>query len=106
LGRQICWEAARAFPAQFTPVNFAREKHDLGFALMNQLGAAAKCFPRQEADVGADYFALRKSYRGRCWTFSEGRNALNPASHCDLAWAGALASRAAQQPPGPVAAVG
>ena len=42
----------------------------------------------------ADYFALRKTHTGARWTFSEGRNALNEASHCDIAWAGALATHA------------
>ena len=32
--------------------------------------------------------------RTTCLILSEGRNTLNPASHCDIAWAGALASRA------------
>jgi len=26
--------------------------------------------------------------------FTEGRNTFNPASHCDIAWAGALATEA------------
>ena len=37
LGRQICWEAASQHAGKFFKVNFGREKHDLGFALMNQL---------------------------------------------------------------------
>ena len=61
---------------------------------MNQLSVAAKRFPRSHADVAADYFALRKTHTGTRWTFSEGRNALNAASHCDIAWAGALATHA------------
>ena len=44
--------------------------------------------------IAADYFALRKSYQGTRWIFSESRNSSNPASHCDIAWAGALASHA------------
>jgi phage FluMu gp28-like protein len=94
LGRQICWEAARHFPGQFTPVNFASQKHDLGFALMNQLSVAEKIFPKSEQDVAQDYLALRKIFAGRTWKFTEGRNLLNPASHGDIAWAGALATKA------------
>jgi phage FluMu gp28-like protein len=94
LGRQICWTAAQHFPGIFTPVNFASEKHDLGFALMNQLSVAEKQMPKGEADIAADFFALRKFYSGKRWVFSEGRNLLNPNSHCDIAWAGALASKA------------
>jgi phage FluMu gp28-like protein len=94
LGRQICWEASEHFPSVFTAVNFASEKHDLGFTLMNQLATAQKRFPHGEQDIAADYFALRKAYSGTKWIFSEGPNPLNPASHCDIAWAGALATHA------------
>jgi phage FluMu gp28-like protein len=97
LGRQICWEAARQFGSRFKPVNFRSQKHDLGFALMNQLSVAQKRFPRAEQDIAADYFALRKVFAAGKWTFSEVKNSLNPASHCDLAWAGALASYAHAQ---------
>jgi len=94
LGRQICWEAAKQYSGRFLSVNFASKKHDLGFALMNQLSVAQKRFPRSEEDIGADYFALRKSHNGSKWIFSEGRNTYNAASHCDIAWAGALATHA------------
>ena len=94
LGRQICWETARQFAGIFTPVNFASEKHDLGFALMNQLSAAEKIFPASEPDVAQDFFSLRKIFAGKTWKFTEGRNLRNLASHCDIAWAGALASKA------------
>ncbi len=94
LGRQICGEAAQQFSWNFTSVNFSSKKHDLGFTLMNQLSVAQKRIPRSQQDIAQDYFALRKSFNGNKWAFSEGRNALNPASHCDIAWAGALASHA------------
>jgi phage FluMu gp28-like protein len=94
LGRQICSEAAGRFGSRFTPVNFSSKKHDLGFALMNQLSIAEKRFPRSHQDIAADYFALKKSFTGTRWTFSESRNSSNAASHCDIAWAGALASEA------------
>jgi len=94
LGKQICWEAKATFGSRFIPVNFSSKKHDLGFALMNQLSTAQKRFPKSEADIAADYFALRKNYAGTRWVFSESPNHLNPASHCDIAWAGALATEA------------
>jgi phage FluMu gp28-like protein len=94
LGRQICWEAAKQYSSRFMKVNFASKKHDLGFALMNQLSVAEKRFPKSEADIAADYFALRKTFTGTKWAFSEGRNTSNLASHCDIAWAGALATHA------------
>ena len=92
LGRQICWEAAERFRGRFSKVNFSARKHDLGFGLMNQLAVAEKRFPKEEMDIAADYFALRKTHTGTRWAFGEGRNALNGASHCDIAWAGALAT--------------
>ncbi len=91
LGRQICWEAKQQFH-NFIGVNFSAKKNDLGFALMNQLATAQKRFPSFDQDIAADFFALRKAFNGNRWTFSEARNSLNPDSHCDIAWAGALAS--------------
>lgn len=95
LGRQICWEAAKAFPARFLPVNFRTAKSDMGFVLMDQLSAGTKILPRNPPDIAADFFALRKTYAGGRWIFTEGANPLNPASHCDIAWAGALSTHAA-----------
>jgi phage FluMu gp28-like protein len=94
LGRQICWQAVSKFGSRFLKVNFAGKKSDLGFALMNQLSVAEKRFPRSQQDIAADFFAVRKFYSGTRWTFTEGRNTYNPASHCDIAWAGALATHA------------
>jgi phage FluMu gp28-like protein len=94
LGRQICWEASQQFYGRFIKVNFASKKHDLGFALMNQLSVAEKRFPRAHQDIAADFFALRKVHTGARWIFTEGRNTCNPVSHCDIAWAGALATHA------------
>ena len=94
LGRQICWEASENYRSIFTSVNFASLKHELGFALMNQLATAQKRFPKSHQDIAADYFALRKVFHGSRWIFMEGNNSSNPASHCDIAWAGALATHA------------
>jgi phage FluMu gp28-like protein len=94
LGRQICWEAAARHGGRFEKVNFSSKKHDLGFALMNQLSVVQKRFPRAEEDLAADYFSLLKTHTGTRWAFSETRNSLNAASHCDLAWAGALSTHA------------
>jgi phage FluMu gp28-like protein len=97
LGRQICWEAAARFGSRFKKVNFATHKHDLGFALMNQLSVAQKRFPRSQQDIASDFFALRKVHNGTRWNFTEGKNYLNTASHCDIAWAGALSTYAHTQ---------
>jgi phage FluMu gp28-like protein len=97
LGRQICWETSKRFAGLFLPVNFASDKHDMGFALMNRLTVAEKQFPKDEPDVATDFFAMRKIFHGKRWVFTEGRNTLNPASHCDIAWGGALADKADAQ---------
>jgi phage FluMu gp28-like protein len=94
LGRQICWTFAKHYPGIFTAVNFASKKHDMGFSLMNQLSVAEKQFPKDQPDIASDYFAMRKIFSGKKWVFTEGRNMLNPASHCDIAWAGALSTEA------------
>jgi hypothetical protein len=66
---------------------------------MNELATATKRFPRAHQDIAADYFALRKIFQSNRWIFTEGRNAINPNSHCDIAWAGALASEANKRRP-------
>jgi len=94
LGRQICWETIQQFPGQFIGVNFASEKHGMGFALMNQLSVAEKRWPKSQQDISSDYFAMRKLFLGKRWVFTEGTNAHNPNSHCDIAWGGGLSSKA------------
>lgn len=96
LGRQICWETAQDFRGVFSGVGFRHKKHDMGLALMNELQAHSKQFPAatEHADIAQDFYSLRKIWSGGRWVFGEGRNTLNPASHCDIAWAGALASHA------------
>ncbi|MDZ4289422.1 MAG: hypothetical protein U0984_15770 [Prosthecobacter sp.] len=94
LGRSICWTLAADFPGAFHGVNFSSEKHDMGFALMNQMADGEKIWPKDEKDVSQDFFALRKAYMGTRWVYSSGPNHLNSASHGDIAWAGALSSRA------------
>ena len=82
------------FPGRFTAVNFSSKNHDLGFSLMNQLCIAEKRFPREHQDIAADFFALRKTFHGKKWVFTEGANTFNTASHCDIAWAGGLSTEA------------
>ena len=94
LGRQICWETKVQYPGVFTPVNFKGNKHKMGLSLMNQLQVAEKQFPKDQPDVAQDYFGLRKIWSSGQWVFSESRNMLNPDSHCDIAWSGALSSAA------------
>ena len=96
LGRQVCWRTTQEFPNQFTGINFSSKKHEMGHALMNQLSTAEKILPlaQEHDDIAQDFFSMRKIFSGGKWHFTEGRNNLNPNSHCDMAWAGALASKA------------
>ncbi|MBI5771908.1 MAG: hypothetical protein HZA93_29315 [Verrucomicrobia bacterium] len=94
LGMKICWELEQHFQGRFEGHNFASEKPEMGFALMNQLATGEKRFPRAWQDVAMDFFALRKTHTGKKWIFSEGTNNLLDYSHCDIAWGGALATRA------------
>jgi phage FluMu gp28-like protein len=96
LGRQICREAAMDFPGQFECVNFRSEKSDLGTYHMNQLSSGEKLIPRNQADIAQDFFTVSRVWNGSKWIFTEGRNALNPASHADINWGSALSSRAAK----------
>jgi phage FluMu gp28-like protein len=95
LGRQICWNLAQKHPGNFHAVNFSSDKHDMGFALMNQLAVADRVWPQAEKDISHDYFAMRKIFKGNRWVFSSGPNHLNQASHGDIAWAGAMSTKAA-----------
>ena len=96
LGRQICWEASQQFGSAFQGINFGSEKSDIGFLLMNQLAVGEKQIPRDPAhdDIASDFLALRMHNAGNRWIFTESPNPFNPASHCDIAWAAGLASKA------------
>ncbi len=94
LGRKTCWELRVLFPEQFTPVNFASEKHEMFAGTMARLSAAEKRFPRNQPDIAQDYFCFSRTHTGQRWVFTAGKNPLNPASHGDIATAGTLADRA------------
>lgn len=99
LGRNICWDMKQEFPGKFRGVNFSSSKVSLGMTLMDQLGSHSKIIPGggekdPHLDLAADYYALQKVHQGGKVTFHETANEFNPASHCDIAWSGALASEA------------
>lgn len=100
LGRQICWSMATRFPGRFAGLNFGTKKSELMTRLMDQLTAGEKRLPGREKDIVTDVKALRKEWKGAKWVFTEGRNPLNNASHCDYAIASALASDAATRTSG------
>jgi len=65
---------------------------DFGCSLEHSWGTPAFLAANRISPL--DYFALRKAYQGARCVFSESPNPLNPASHCDIAWAGALSTHA------------
>ncbi len=97
LGRQICWRLMQKYPNRFFGVNFASKKSEMGTLLMTQLQGGEKKFSKHEPDLASDYYAIQKVYINRKWVFKNGKNQLNEASHCDIAWAGGLSSYAASQ---------
>lgn len=96
LGRSTCWEFAARYPQRFAGLGFSKEKVNLGTLLMGRLAEMGMIMPDSivHQDIPADFFALRKVMQGGKVIFSEGPNEFNDASHCDIAWAGALACRA------------
>ena len=70
--------------------------------------ASPMCLAEKSVRIGWTFADALKNVRKRLlhkngWRFTEGRNLLNPASHGDIAWAGALASHAAEKGSAPVA---
>lgn len=98
LGRNICWDMKQEFPTKFRGVNFSTLKVTMGMKLMDQLSAHQKIIPSGEKDehqdIAGDYYALQKVHQGGKVVFTETANEWNDASHCDIAWSGALSSEA------------
>lgn len=94
LGRQVCWTAAQQHPGIFEGVNFRGNKHQMGFELTAQFASGERKIPQDEPDIAQDFFALRRSWQGKNWIYSESSNPLNEASHCDIAWSAGLSRRA------------
>jgi phage FluMu gp28-like protein len=101
LGKDTCWHMTQEFPGRFLGVNFSRSKADMGTLLMTQLSEHRKVMPDNHPDIPADFYALQKTIQGNKVIFHEGPNEFNDASHCDIAWAGALASQADKEGGGP-----
>ncbi len=96
MGETNCeWLATRHIE-RFIGVNFASKKQELGTGLTAVFEQNQQTLPRDPAYIGADIAAIRKVTRenGKL-IYSETANELENDSHCDMAWACALAKYAA-----------
>lgn len=101
MGMQICEDLEERFgQARFIGINFGSLKPDLGTRLAKMFESGAVELPRGErwADLYADLSGIRVEPlpSGRLHYY-ESRNPLNKDSHCDMAWAAALALMAAAE---------
>ena len=91
---------ATAFGSRWQPVTFtARSKRELGSGLMTAFDEGSQALPADAVQgaskfVATDIYALQKQGDKANLVISEGINPLEPDSHCDIAWAAALAIRA------------
>jgi phage FluMu gp28-like protein len=95
LGMQICEELTEALGnTRFVGINFGQQKGALGTKLTQVFedGRCAIPAEREHDDIAFDIAALQKASlpSGRAY-FEETANPVNKLSHCDIAWAIALA---------------
>lgn len=88
---------------RWQPVKFTLgAKRDLGSLLATNFGDRTQGLPPMDGPegpgeykfIGTDIYALQKEGQGKDLVLAETENPLLPDSHCDLAYAGALALRA------------
>jgi len=91
---------ATAFGSRWQPVTFTqRSKRELGSGLMTAFDEGSIALPAAAVEgehkrIATDIYALQKQGDKANLIISEGLNPLEPDSHCDIAWAAALAIRA------------
>lgn len=94
-GMQVCEELQEEFgKSRFIGINFSAQKPDLGTRMQRAFEDGRQLLPAATAhdDVARDIMGIRQESlaTGRI-RFYETRNPLNKDSHCDMAWACALA---------------
>jgi len=91
---------ATAYGSRWQPVTFTQKtKRELGSGMMTafdegSMALAASAVQGEHKFVATDIYALQKQGDKANLIISEGTNPLEPDSHCDIAWAAALAIRA------------
>ena len=98
LGMAVCEDLEEHYAGTFLGVNFASSKIQLGTLLQSAFEAGKQQIPLEMPEVKTDLAAIKKETTGAGrLLFTEGRNELLPASHCDIAWSAALALFAAAE---------
>jgi len=91
---------ATAYGSRWQPVTFTQKsKRELGSGMMTafdegSMALAASAVQGEHKFVATDIYALQKQGDKASLIISESLNPLEPDSHCDIAWSGALAIRA------------
>lgn len=92
LGMACCEALNVRYPDRFRGVNFAASKIALGTRMQSVFERGLQKLPSDAPEIAADLAGIRKGVAsGGRLIFTESRNELLPASHCDLAWSAALA---------------
>ena len=96
LGMQVCEELAEKFgEARFVGVNFGQLKAEMGTNFVRVFEDGRQILPEgaEHDDIAFDVAAIQqdKLPSGRV-SFTETANPIEKRSHCDLAWAGAIAN--------------
>ena len=97
LGGPNCEYLQTAYPDRFFPANFASLKNVLGNMLIEIFEQSRQELPLDPPEIGADLAGIRKdtTAAGKL-CFTERANPYNAKSHCDMAWACALAKFAGE----------
>lgn len=96
LGMESCERAAKRYPGRFDEVNFSSAKPALGSRLMQTYQDVRQRIPRDGFDdVIYDLHAIQKETRLGRLILHETMNGIEKRSHCDMAYANALALHAA-----------
>jgi len=99
LGMQVCEELETEFgDARFIGMNFSAMKPYLGTLLSQTYEDHLQIIPRNPQEIAFDIRGIKTetTAAGRA-VYTESRNPANPLSHCDEAWANALALAAAEE---------
>ena len=98
LGMESCELTGKRYPGRFDEVNFSSAKAALGSKLMQTYEDVRQRLPTGGCDdVIHDLHAIQKETRLGKLVLHETRNAIEKRSHCDMAYANALALYAASE---------
>ncbi len=98
MGGPNCEALKTRYPDRFKGLNFSSVKTELGTLMTEIFEQGRQDIPLTPAEIGADLAAIRKdTSMNSKRIFSERANDLNPDSHCDMAWACAMAKYAGEK---------